>query len=466
MEKITIYHTNDIHSQLSYWPRIAHYLTQEKQRLMNKKETVFVFDDGDATDRVHPLTEATDGKAIAELLHDGAYDAVTIGNNEGIGNTKDQLNDLFSEARYEVVVSNLKDKETDSRPDWAREIVLLETNGRHTFALVGLTIPLPMSYDSLGWNVEDPFDVLDELVRTYRNKVDGFILLSHLGLPTDREIAERYPEVLVIMGGHTHHLLPEGEMIEGTLIAGAGKFGAHVGKITLEYDKGNQILMAAEVIDVRSQVDPVPDEHVDMNELYRIGNRMLEHEVLGELKQPLNKEQVAEPNLISLTLAAMTSLSDTTIGVVNTGLFLESLPKGLINRRQLHEALPHPMRVVEVSMDGRSLKRLLNQMEQQREKLKILPVKGYGFRGKIFGNLYFQGIKRIKEGIFINGKELDQNREYKLITVDYFLYVPFFPELQAQTSVRMISPDFLRTIVGNYIAHQTSNLLDERKESS
>lgn len=466
MEKITIYHTNDIHSQLSYWPRIAHYLTQEKQRLMNKKETVFVFDDGDATDRVHPLTEATDGKAIAELLHDGAYDAVTIGNNEGIGNTKDQLNDLFSEARYEVVVSNLKDKETDSRPDWAREIVLLETNGRHTFALVGLTIPLPMSYDSLGWNVEDPFDVLDELVRTYRNKVDGFILLSHLGLPTDREIAERYPEVLVIMGGHTHHLLPEGEMIEGTLIAGAGKFGTHVGKITLEYDKGNQILMAAEVIDVRSQVDPVPDEHVDMNELYRIGNRMLEHEVLGELKQPLNKEQVAEPNLISLTLAAMTSLSDTTIGVVNTGLFLESLPKGLINRRQLHEALPHPMRVVEVSMDGRSLKRLLNQMEQQREKLKILPVKGYGFRGKIFGNLYFQGIKRIKEGIFINGKELDQNREYKLITVDYFLYVPFFPELQAQTSVRMISPDFLRIIVGNYIAHQTSNLLDERKESS
>ncbi|MCD8505646.1 MAG: 5'-nucleotidase C-terminal domain-containing protein, partial [Alkalibacterium thalassium] len=185
-------------------------------------------------------------------------------------------------------------------------------------------------------------------------------------------------------------------MIEGTLIAGAGKFGTHIGKITLEYGKDNQILMTAEVIDVRSQVDPVPDEHVDMNELYRIGNRMLEHEVLGELKQPLNKEQVAEPNLISLTLAAMTSLSDTTIGVVNTGLFLESLPKGLINRRQLHEALPHPMRVVEVSMDGGSLKRLLNQMEQQKEKLKMLPVKGYGFRGKIFGSLYFQGIKRIK----------------------------------------------------------------------
>ena len=466
MEKITIFHTNDIHSQLSYWPRIAHFLTQEKQRLMNKKETVFVFDDGDATDRVHPLTEATDGKAIAELLHDGAYDAVTIGNNEGIGNTKDQLNDLFSEARYEVVVSNLKDKETNSRPDWAREIVLLETNGRHTFALVGLTIPLPMSYDSLGWNVEDPFHVLDELIRSYRNKVDGFILLSHLGLPTDREIAERYPEVLIIMGGHTHHLLPEGEMIEGTLIAGAGKFGTHIGKITLEYGKDNQILMTAEVIDVRSQVDPVPDEHVDMNELYRIGNRMLEHEVLGELNHPLNKEQVAEPNLISLTLAAMTSLSETNIAVVNTGLFLESLPKGLINRRQLHEALPHPMRVVEVSMNGNSLKRLLNQMEQQREKLKILPVKGYGFRGKIFGDLYFQGIKKNKENIYINEKELDKNRQYKLITVDYFLYVPFFPELQAQTSVRMISPDFLRTIVGNYIAHQTSNLLDERKESS
>ena len=74
-EKVYIYHTNDIHSNLTYWPRIANELQEKRAIREEHGDFVLAFDMGDASDRVHPLTEATDGQAISELLNDGQYDA-------------------------------------------------------------------------------------------------------------------------------------------------------------------------------------------------------------------------------------------------------------------------------------------------------------------------------------------------------------------------------------------------------
>ena len=46
------------------------------------------FDIGDYVDRSHPFTEGTIGKGNTQLLNEAGYDAVTIGNNEGITMSK------------------------------------------------------------------------------------------------------------------------------------------------------------------------------------------------------------------------------------------------------------------------------------------------------------------------------------------------------------------------------------------
>lgn len=454
MEKITIYHTNDIHSHLTYWPRIARYLSEEKQKKIEANETVFVFDCGDATDRMHPLTEATNGKAIASLLHEGSYDAITIGNNEGIGNTKEQLNNLFTESEYDVVVSNLLDKDTGSRPDWAKKIVLLETVNNKKLGLIGCTIPLPLSYESLGWEIQDPIETITELIQEYKEEVDGFIFLSHLGLGSDREIASLFPEILVILGGHTHHLLPEGEKVENTLIAGAGKFGTHIGKVTMVLDRSYSGEITAEIIDARTHLSKVSNEQIQMEELKSQGNRLLEKETLGVLTHPLEKKWTGQTNLISLTLDAMRASSNVDGAIINAGLFLKSIPEGIANRKQIHEALPHPMRLVEVALTGKNLIKMLKQMEKQQDDLRTLPVKGFGFRGEVFGELCYQGIQIDNDNISINNKSIVMDHLYKVITVDYLMYVPYFPVLQQESQVKIISSDFLRTIVGNYVKNQ------------
>lgn len=449
MDRLTIYHTNDIHSQLTYWPRMADFLSNIKEE--GKEKNTLVFDCGDAADRTHPLAEATDGKAIIELLNEARYDAVTIGNNEGMGNTKEQLNTLYNNANFSVVLSNLSHKDTGEKPDWAEEIIIKDIGQSRKIGIIACTIPLPTSYTALGWTVADPIEKIGDVIAKYGQSVDGFIILSHLGLKTDRKIASLFDNVLVILGGHTHHLLPTGEKVNHTMIAGAGKFGTHIGKVVVEWDVHGTCDSSARVIEVANELPPVKGEGEKVAAYVERGNTLLQNQVITSLSEPLPVKKSNTQNFVSLTLDAMLKLSQADAAVVNSGLFLKDLPAGKINNKQMHEALPHPMRLVTVKLTGKQMVSLIDSMESQKEELSHLPVKGFGFRGKVFGTICYAQIA-LKDGLlYIKDEKVRADKEYTLVTVDYFLYVSYFPVLNHSNEINMISSKFLRTIVADYM---------------
>ena len=213
-EKIYIYHTNDIHSDLTYWPRLASELKEKRAMHEEKGEMVLAFDTGDATDRVNPLTEATDGQAITKLLNEGNYDAVTIGNNEGITNSKEELSHLYDEADFSVILTNLFDLETGTRPHWAKPYEIFKTKWGDKIGVFGLTAPLYETYEKLGWQVSNPVKQTQDFFKQHIEKADFWILLSHLGIDEDRYLAKLFPLPLII-GAHTHHVLINGEFVAG-----------------------------------------------------------------------------------------------------------------------------------------------------------------------------------------------------------------------------------------------------------
>ncbi len=85
--------------------------------------SVLAFDDGDAMDRSVPLTEATDGQINIQLLNEIGYDAVTIGNNEGVGNPHAVLEHLYDHANFPVALANLFEPD-GTRPRWAKPVVM------------------------------------------------------------------------------------------------------------------------------------------------------------------------------------------------------------------------------------------------------------------------------------------------------------------------------------------------------
>ena len=82
METLRILHTNDLHSHFEHFPKIRRYLKQVQETAA--ADQVLTFDAGDFMDRSHPLSDATEGQANIRLMNDFHYDAITIGNNEGI----------------------------------------------------------------------------------------------------------------------------------------------------------------------------------------------------------------------------------------------------------------------------------------------------------------------------------------------------------------------------------------------
>src|SRR5699024_2664289 len=116
-ENIYLYYTNDLHSDFTYWPQVVYYFNKAREKRMQRNEAHFLVDIGDHVDRVHPIAEASMGKANVDLLNEAKYDLVTLGNNEGITLSHHDLFHLYDHANFDVVCSNLYSR-TEKEPDW------------------------------------------------------------------------------------------------------------------------------------------------------------------------------------------------------------------------------------------------------------------------------------------------------------------------------------------------------------
>ena len=219
--------------------RSAGISNPEDSFINSEKEACFVFDIGDHVDRSHPFTEGTSGKGNVALLNRAGYDAVTIGNNEGITMSKKALNTLYEGADFDVILSNLSELD-GSIPKWLKPYTIYETAQGISVGVIGATAMYTDFYSKLGWHIEEPRHVLKKMAEQIRQKTDVIVCLSHLGVHEDRLLAEESGLIDVILGAHTHHLFVEGEMVNDTLLAATGKFGEYVGHVEISIRYGRE----------------------------------------------------------------------------------------------------------------------------------------------------------------------------------------------------------------------------------
>lgn len=454
MEKIVLLHTNDLHSHLENWPKIRRFIEQKKRENEKKENTTTITVDlGDFVDRWHPLSEATDGQANVELMNNVGYDAVTIGNNEGVGNAKDQLNHLYDQANFDILLDNLFDKHLLQPPKWVKKYKIIETPQQTKIGLLALTAPFPLTYSPNGWDIRNPYDILPELVEELRPKVDILVLMSHLGIQDDRQIAQELPSIDVILGSHTHHLLIDGQIVNGVQLAAAGKYGQYVGEVHLTVDEHKNIIQkSARAIPTETMMTFIEDEQESQDYLTK-GHELLAAKKIAKLPYDLSVDIFAEHSFIYEALEAVKYRGQTQGAMLNSGLFLTGLPAGLINQDQLHTALPHPMHLLNVTLKGSDLIRLVLEIEKNRAFLRNYPIRGMGFRGKIFGQVVYSGISydAVNHQVHWLNQPIDNERRYTFTTVDHFMFVPFFPTIEIAGENEFLFPEFIRSVVGEYL---------------
>ncbi|WP_251549998.1 bifunctional metallophosphatase/5'-nucleotidase [Neobacillus muris] len=442
METIHIYHTNDLHSHLENWPRIQQFLKQNTRRHRQNGEDVFIFDIGDFIDRWHPYTEATMGKGSIHLLNDCQYDAVTIGNNEGVNLPHDNLNHLYDEAGFDVVTANLY-LENGQYPDWIRPYTIYRTKRGTRIGVLGLTAPFPQLYQLLGWKVTDPFSELEKWLKPLKKETDIIILLSHLGIRDDERIAAQFPEIDVLLGAHTHHVFEKGKIIHHTLLGAAGKFGYYVGEMALKLNDDKKIVQRQAVVYNVEELPAVHDEPEQINGYFEKGKRLL-GENITFLPQPLPADPFAETELSKLLCLAVKEWCQTDCAMINAGLLLGPL-SGSVTDYDLLAICPHPINPCVVELTGREL---LAVFEQSKDvSLHQQQIKGLGFRGNVIGKFVYAGLEVSAQRLRLDGKALEPDASYTLALPDMFTFGHFFKDVLVHKQKQYFLPEFLRDIL-------------------
>ena len=103
--------------------------------------------------------------------------------------------------------------------------------------VIGLTVQTPEFYALFGLEIPDYRSSAGEWLEKLKNQGRGpIVVVSHLGLKDDLLLAEAFSEIDVIIGGHSHSLLEEGERSNGVLIAQAGDYARYLGRVDLEVE--------------------------------------------------------------------------------------------------------------------------------------------------------------------------------------------------------------------------------------
>ncbi len=448
MEKIRILHTNDLHSHFEHFPKIGRYLHEAQKD--QSVDQVFTFDAGDFMDRSHPLTDATYGQANIELMNSFHYDAITIGNNEGISNSHEVVEHLFNHANFPVVLANLRE-EDGSMPHWAVQNKIITSKKGTRIALVGLTAAYPLSYEPNHWHVKMLKETMDEVLPQIKGKYDVLILLTHIGLNMDVFLAKKYPQIDLIIGGHTHDLLKNGREVNGVWITQTGKWGNYVGNIAIEIDDEHHVKKITPHVEPTSLMkEQNGDEETVLNYFER-GKAILNSEQVADLPEKYDDDCEAA---INISLDAIADFAGTELAMLSTGLFLRPFKKGIITKYDLQRALPHSMHVVRSKLKGSDLWRLVMEIEKNRHYLDHFHLQGMSFRGKIFGQMHYRGIKFDPRNrvVYVNGKAIDPTQNYEIAVLDHYVLVPFFPTLAIVGENKFLFPQFLREVIGDYLA--------------
>lgn len=464
-EKIHIFYTNDLHSYFDHWPQVVTYLQEKRQQCERKNETCWTVDIGDHIDRVHPITEASMGKANVELLNEAQYDVITIGNNEGITLSHEHLFNLYQDAKFDVVCSNLNSMR-ENQPRWLNRYKILTSDSGVRVGFIGLTAPFNPYYNLLDWHVDEPINTIERQLTFLKGKVDVIVLLSHLGIYEDEVIAEQFPEIDVIIGGHTHHLLRTGEIVHNSLITAAGKHCSYVGEVTLTWDHLTMKLTNKEAHTTNiTHLYPDIATRERLKELEEEAAVILDKEIIY-VNEPIQVNWFKETKIMKLLTKKLRERTHADCAMLNAGLLVEHFPAGHITYRDVHRICPHPINPCVVTLTGHELQEVVRV--SLTDTFMNFQLKGFGFRGKVLGRMVFDNLEVIT-GFHENGQEyvkeilfenepLEMKREYKIVTADTFTFGRLLPEVAKSEEKKLFLPEFIREIlVETLLDYQTSD---------
>ena len=233
--KITILHTNDVHSHIDPFgaedgrnanmggvARRARLI----ETIRNENPNTLLLDAGDIFQGT-PYFNYYGGELEFKLMSMLKYDAATIGNHD-FDNAIDGLYAQLPHAKFDFIISNY---------DFSNTILDTHTKPYKLFKMDGIKIGVfglgielnglvdPAMYKETKYL--DPVEMAQEMTRILKiqEKCDLVVCLSHMGYTyknnpekiSDLKMAALTKDIDLIIGGHTHTFLPKPTLVKNSI---------------------------------------------------------------------------------------------------------------------------------------------------------------------------------------------------------------------------------------------------------
>ena len=263
LKKITILHTNDVHSHIDPFPKNDPLNPNgggviARANLINliKKDNphTLVLDAGDVFQGT-PYFNFFGGELELKLMSKMGYNASTLGNHE-FDNGMEKLSKVLKHANFSFLNSNYTLKNTPLE-NKIKSHEIFNINGIK-IGVFGLGIELEGLVEKKLYKgvkylnpIEISKDISDDL--KYNHNCDLIICLSHLGFSYSKDknimcdliLAKQTKNIDLIIGGHTHTFLDEPVKVKNlenkdVIINQVGCFGINLGKIDFYFSENKK----------------------------------------------------------------------------------------------------------------------------------------------------------------------------------------------------------------------------------
>lgn len=432
--RLVVLHTNDMHGQVlprrGTWidkndpplvgglPRVAGYVAQVRREEAARGADVLVLDGGDWYQGT-PEGVIELGLPMVRAIAAIDYDAASLGNHEfdhGVANVKR----LLSEARPAAVCANLREPESGERVAWVEPYRIVERAGLR-IALVGLLTPETPSIthpDARALVFADPVEELVRVKRELAGRYDLMIPVGHIGVEDGARIVRAHPEIPLVVTGHSHTFLKEGQREGRGLIVQAGAKASVVGRVELSIDGPSAGVLASSARLVDLLADPTPQDRnarveelcADLAQRADLDMRRTIGELAGPLKAGRGPLSTVAGNWVADMLRERVGGD---VGIHNRGGTRAEIDAGPVTVREVFEMLPFDNDVVLLELPGADL------AEVVRGAIEGTTHSGLDYSGmRVFVKSRSEGGKTLLtlERIEIGGKPLDPAASYRVAT--------------------------------------------------
>jgi 2',3'-cyclic-nucleotide 2'-phosphodiesterase (5'-nucleotidase family) len=426
---LTIFQMNDSHAYLEphnelFWrggtesygeaggyARIATVFNRAREK---SPESALVLDNGDTIHGTYAAVKSR-GEAMIPVLNRLGLDAMTAHWEFAYG--PDRFREVASALDYPVLAANVF-REESGELEFAPHLVV--ERGGLLLGIVGMasnivskTMP-PHFSEGLEFTIDER-RMAEEIDRLRGDeRVDLVIVLSHLGLPQELELAERVDGIDILLSGHTHNRLYSPFTVNGAVILQSGCHGSFLGRLDVRAGDSGVEEYSHTLIEVDPSIEPDPDVQSSIDRVMDRHRDMLGEEI-GITETGLNRNTVMECTMDNVLLKSMLEETGAELAFSNGWRYGAPVPTGPVTVNDVWNIVPTDPPISRCRMRGREIWAMMEEnLERTFSRDPYFQMGGYVKR--CLGlNLFFKvenpAGTRIHE-LYVGGRAVEPGREY------------------------------------------------------